>query len=54
MNFQGNVRHFVDLFKIIFILIYFVHFFGVMWHALALFEIEYLEMDKNWLIKYGI
>lgn len=31
-----------------------MHFIGVLWHALGIFEINYLGYEHNWISKYGI
>ena len=48
-SFEKNMKNIVDLFKLTFIIICVGHFFACFWHALAIYEIDFLEREDTWL-----
>ncbi|KAL4473723.1 hypothetical protein ABPG74_022587 [Tetrahymena malaccensis] len=49
LSFQKNKKNLVDLFKVIFLIVSVCHFFSILWHGLALYEIKILKRTDTWI-----
>ncbi|KAL4504038.1 hypothetical protein ABPG72_022668 [Tetrahymena utriculariae] len=49
LSFQKNKKNLVDLFKVIFLIVSVCHFFSILWHGLALYEIKILKRNDTWI-----
>ena len=48
-NFQGTARHLIDLYKLIVTLFSFAHMFSILWHGIAVIQINVLNSNNTWL-----
>ena len=53
-TFKWNDKYFIEIIKILFLLIGVSHIFGCIFHSIALLEIKYLDSHDTWLHKRDI
>jgi hypothetical protein len=48
-SFEKNKKNLVDLINLILIIYTTCHFFALLWHGLAIYEIKYLGNKDTWI-----
>lgn len=54
LSYQKGMKNSLDLIKLIFLMLCVCHTFSLVWHGIAVYEINFLKREDSWLHAYEL